>query len=47
MIDQGVEMGSPSRLYVDTTNGIRVTGQVRIVGPGIHDVPTAIAGPAV
>ena len=47
VIDQGVEMGSPSRLYVDTADGIRVTGQVRIVGLGTHDLPTAIAGPAV
>lgn len=47
VIDQGVEMGSPSRLYVDTTEGIRVSGQVRITGTGVHDIPAAIAGPAV
>ncbi len=47
VIDQGVEMGSPSRLSVDTTDGIRVSGQVRIVGLGSHDVPTVIAGAAV
>lgn len=46
VIDQGVEMGSPSRLYVDTTERIRVSGQVRIVGTGFHDVPAAIPGPA-
>jgi trans-2,3-dihydro-3-hydroxyanthranilate isomerase len=46
IIDQGVEMGSPSRLYVDTTEGIRVSGQVRITGTGVHDIPTAIVGPA-
>jgi trans-2,3-dihydro-3-hydroxyanthranilate isomerase len=43
VIDQGVEMGSPSRLYVDTTDGISVSGHVRITGTGFHDVPAAIA----
>jgi trans-2,3-dihydro-3-hydroxyanthranilate isomerase len=46
VIDQGVEMGSPSRLYVDTTYGIRVSGRVRIVGTGLHEVPAAIGGTA-
>lgn len=46
VIDQGVEMGSPSRLYVDTTDRIRVSGRVRIVGTGLHEVPAAIGGRA-
>jgi trans-2,3-dihydro-3-hydroxyanthranilate isomerase len=40
-IDQGVEMGSPSLLEVDVTSGVRVTGGVRIVGTGVHEVPAA------
>jgi trans-2,3-dihydro-3-hydroxyanthranilate isomerase len=44
VVDQGVEMGSPSRLYVDTTEGIRVSGGVRITGTGVHDLPSSIAG---
>lgn len=45
VVDQGVEMGSPSRLYVDTTEGIRVSGGVRIAGTGVHDLPTSIEEP--
>jgi trans-2,3-dihydro-3-hydroxyanthranilate isomerase len=41
-IDQGVEMGSPSRLDVDTTDGIRVSGGVRIVGSGHHELPSTV-----
>jgi trans-2,3-dihydro-3-hydroxyanthranilate isomerase len=41
VIDQGVEMGSPSRLEVDVTDGIRVSGGVRIVGTGVHEMPAA------
>jgi trans-2,3-dihydro-3-hydroxyanthranilate isomerase len=40
VIDQGVEMGSPSRLEVDVTDGIRVAGGVRIVGSGVHEIPS-------
>lgn len=39
-IDQGVEIDSPSRLDVDTTDGIRVAGGVRIVGSGRHELPS-------
>ncbi len=39
VVDQGIEMGSPSRLYVDTTDGIAVAGAVRIVGTGTHLLP--------
>jgi hypothetical protein len=35
-------MGSPSRLYVDTTDGIRVSGGVRIAGTGVHHLPTSM-----
>lgn len=38
-IDQGREMGSPSRLVADTTDGIRVSGGVRLVGTGTLDLP--------
>ena len=34
-IDQGVEMGEPSRLHVDTTDGIRVDGPIHIIGSGV------------
>lgn len=44
-IDQGVEMGSPSRLHVDTTAGVLVSGGVRITGTGHFDLPTTIAEP--
>jgi len=33
-IDQGVDMGEPSRLHVDTREGIRVDGPVHIIGTG-------------
>lgn len=43
VIDQGIEMGSPSRLTVDASpaegDTVDVTGAVRIVGSGLHDVP--------
>jgi trans-2,3-dihydro-3-hydroxyanthranilate isomerase len=39
VIEQGIEMRSPSTLVVDTAEGIRVTGSVRIVGSGRHDIP--------
>ena len=39
VIDQGIEMRSPSRLTVDTREGIKVTGGVRIVGSGRHEIP--------
>ena len=39
VIDQGIEMGSPSRLTVDTTRDIKVTGSVRFVGSGRHEIP--------
>jgi trans-2,3-dihydro-3-hydroxyanthranilate isomerase len=39
VIDQGIEMGSPSVLAVDTTDGIQVTGAVRFVGSGRHEIP--------
>ena len=38
-IDQGLEMGMPSRLFVDVSNDIIVSGQVRIVGDGYYDIP--------
>lgn len=34
VIDQGVDMGAPSRLHVDTSDGIRVDGPVHIIGTG-------------
>lgn len=43
-IDQGIEMGSPSRLDVDTTDGITVSGGVRIVGAGRHEIPRITDG---
>jgi trans-2,3-dihydro-3-hydroxyanthranilate isomerase len=39
VIDQGVEMGSPSRLEVDLTDGIVVGGDVWITGEGTLDLP--------
>ena len=39
--DQGVEMGEPSRLHVDTTDGVRVDGPVHIVGTGDVRLPRA------
>ena len=38
-IDQGVEMGSPSRIAVDVSDGVVVSGTVRIIGTGRHEVP--------
>jgi len=38
-IRQGIEMGCPSRLYVDTTAGITVNGEVQFVGAGMLDLP--------
>lgn len=38
-IDQGVEMGSPSHLLVDVNDGVVVSGNVRIIGAGRHEVP--------
>lgn len=43
-IDQGREMGSPSRLVADTTDGIRVSGGVRLVGAGTLDLPATLGG---
>lgn len=42
-IDQGIEMGEPSRLHVDTTEGVRVDGPVHIVGLGELRLPRAQA----
>jgi trans-2,3-dihydro-3-hydroxyanthranilate isomerase len=39
VIRQGIEMGCPSRLYVDTTEGIAVSGTVQFVGSGTLDLP--------
>jgi trans-2,3-dihydro-3-hydroxyanthranilate isomerase len=43
VIDQGIEMGSPSRLTVEASpadgDPVDVTGAVRIVGAGTFDVP--------
>jgi trans-2,3-dihydro-3-hydroxyanthranilate isomerase len=39
VVDQGSEMGSPSRLYVDTTVGIAVAGAVRVVSTGTYHLP--------
>ncbi len=41
VVDQGVEMGSPSELLVHTDDGVVVTGAVRIVGRGAHELPTS------
>ncbi len=38
-IRQGIEMGCPSRLYVDTSTGIAVSGKVQFVGSGTLDLP--------
>lgn len=38
-VDQGVEMGSPSRLELDLRDGIVVGGSVWIVGAGTLDLP--------
>lgn len=41
VVDQGVEMGEPSRLEVDVTEGIRVEGSVHIRGTGEVLLPSA------
>lgn len=38
-IDQGVEMGSPSRLDVDLTDGILLSGSVWLISTGEIDLP--------
>ena len=38
-ISQGVDMGEPSRLRVDTSEGIVVSGDVHIVGTGTVSLP--------
>lgn len=38
-VQQGVEMGCPSELFVDTTGGVVVSGEVQIVGEGILHLP--------
>jgi len=38
-ISQGVDMGEPSRLHVDTSDGILVSGGVHIVGTGTVTFP--------
>ena len=38
-IDQGVEMNMPSRLYVDTSTNVCVSGKVRVVSEGTYDIP--------
>jgi trans-2,3-dihydro-3-hydroxyanthranilate isomerase len=40
-IEQGREMGSRSRLLVDTSDGVRVSGGVRLVGTGTLELPAA------
>ncbi len=39
VIEQGIEMGCPSELRVDTTDGVVVTGDVHIVGEGVFTLP--------
>lgn len=38
-IEQGIEMGCPSALLVDTTDGVVVSGDVHIVGEGLLTLP--------
>jgi predicted PhzF superfamily epimerase YddE/YHI9 len=38
-IAQGVDMGEPSRLHVDTTDGIVVSGDVHVVQTGMVTLP--------
>ena len=38
-IAQGVDMGEPSRLHVDTTDGIVVSGDVHVVQTGMATLP--------
>ncbi len=40
VVDQGVEMGEPSRLLVDTSDGVRVEGAVHISGTGTVSLPS-------
>ncbi len=40
-ISQGVDMGQPSRLLVDTSAGIVVSGDVHVVGTGMVNLPKA------
>ena len=40
-IAQGVDMGEPSRLHVDTSHGITVSGDVHVVGTGTVSLPDA------
>jgi trans-2,3-dihydro-3-hydroxyanthranilate isomerase len=44
VVDQGVDLGSPSRLTVDTRDGIRVSGTVHLLGEGEMTLPE-VAGP--
>ncbi len=39
VIEQGIEMGCPSELRVDTTDGVVVSGDVHIVGEGVLTLP--------
>ncbi|MDQ3655240.1 MAG: PhzF family phenazine biosynthesis protein [Chloroflexota bacterium] len=38
-IEQGIEMGCPSELRVETTDGVVVSGDVHIVGEGVLTLP--------
>ena len=38
-IEQGIEMGCPSELRVETTDGVVVSGDVHIVGEGLLTLP--------
>jgi predicted PhzF superfamily epimerase YddE/YHI9 len=40
VVDQGVEMGEPSRLLVDTSDGMRVEASVHISGTGTVRLPS-------
>ncbi len=40
-IRQGVEMGCPSELFVDSSDGVVVSGDVHIIGEGIITLPAA------
>jgi len=42
-IDQGVDMGEPSRLHVDTTDGVRVEGPIHLSGTGNLFLPEGSA----
>jgi trans-2,3-dihydro-3-hydroxyanthranilate isomerase len=43
VVEQGREIGSPSRLEVDMTGGIVVSGGVRIIGTGTLELPSSHA----